>query len=303
MRITNSMMAQNLLLNIENTQTSMFDTQNQLSTGYKINQPSDDPVGTGNVMQLKNTLSTVGQWQKNASSALGVMNTTSSSLSSIISMVQRIRELAVQGTNDTLSASDRTALASQVDQITHQIQFTANTQSGDRYIFGGSNASQPPYVSGQTWAGNTDPVNFQLGNNYSVDTSVNGNQVFNTPTTGGEGLLSGSSTGTGGILADLSSALKNNNPSAISDTLSTLDSNIDNLTAINADLGARINSVTSLQQQLTTSSTNLQQSISSLQDTDMAQTISNFTQIQNTYNAALAVGAKIIQPSLVNFLT
>ena len=302
MRVTNTMMAQNLLLNIENTQTGMVNLQNQLSTGYKLNQPSDDPVATANVMQLQSTISTVGQWQQNASSALDLMKTTSSSLDNVISMVQQVQSLAVQGSSDTLTSSDRSALASQIDQIIGQLQSVANTQSGDRYIYSGTNSSQPPYQSGQAWAGNSDAVNFQVGNNLSIDTSVNGNQVFNTTNTGGEGLLSGSSTGTGGILEDLSTALKTDNTAGISATINTLQDNVDSLTAINADLGARINRLTSVQSQLTTSNTNLQQNVSDLRDTDMAQAITNFTQMQNTFNAALQVGAKIIEPSLVNYI-
>lgn len=302
MRITNSMLAQNLLRNLETAQNGMENIQNQLSTGYRINQPSDDPVGTENAMQLQSTISSVTQWQANANSALDFMKTTSSTLDGITSMVQRVRELAVQGASDTLSASDRTAIASEVDQIAGQIQITANAQSGDQYIFAGTNNAKPPFASGQIWAGNSEPVYFQLGNNLSIDTSANGDQVFNHPTTGGEGLLSGSQSGNGGILADLSTALKSNDQSKINAALSVLDANINNITSLSSDLGARINRVNSLQQQLSNTSANLQQNLSGIRDTDMAQAITQFTQMQNTYNSSLAVGAKIIEPSLVDFL-
>lgn len=309
MRITNNMMSQNLLNNLEAAQGRMDDLQNELSSGHKVTKPSDDPAGIENIIRMKSTLSSVGQWQSNASAALSIMNTTDSTMSNISSMMQRIRELTVQASSDTNTSADRQTIGQEVSQLTSQIQSLANTQVGNQYIFGGTRTDQPPLPAGSTtWQGNGQDVMYQVGSSLSLPISVNGNTLFNQPVT----LPDGSTTLPDGSTPDnlfntlnqLSTLL--NNPSTtgtqISDMLPSIDANQDNISALQADLGARTNRMQSISDQLDTTSNNLTQNISTIQDADLAKTITDFQNQQNVYKAALSVGAQIIQPSLVDFM-
>ena len=292
MRITNNILSQNLLRNLETAQGKMDQLQNQLSTGLRISKPSDDPVGIENAMRLKSNISSVEQWKSNADSAVEYMNTSDSILGDMTSMLQRVKELAVQGANGTLTTTDKGVVADEVDQIMDQLKMMANTQVGSRYIFSGTATDKELIpTDGSTSVANGNPVNFQVGNNKPIDISVNGQKLFGDNT-----------SGIVATLTNLSTALRANNSTDINTALGTIDTNIDNVIALRSELGARTNRITAIRDQLDSTSTNLQQNLSDIQDVDMAKTITDFTNQQNTYKAALAVGAQIIQPSLVDFM-
>lgn len=304
MRITNNMLSRNLLRNLEAAQGRMDELQNQMSTGHRISRPSDDPVGIENALRIKTNIAMVKQWSNNVNEALGYMNTTDSIMGEMTSMLQRIRELAVQGASDTTPPDARAGIATEVRQLAEQLRVVANTKIGTKYIFSGTNTAQEPMPTpSSSWQGNSDPVNFQVGNNVSVDITVDGQDLFTNETGGtvnGQGLFANSSFS--GVLDDLATALETNDTNGISASLDGLDQNIDKVLQLRAGLGARINRMTAIRDQLDATAYNLEQNLSDIQDADMAKTIVDFKNQENVFRAALSVGAQIIQPSLVDFM-
>lgn len=304
MRITNNMLSRNLLRNLEAAQGRMDELQNQMSTGHRISRPSDDPVGIENALRIKTNIAMVKQWSNNVNEALGYMNTTDSIMGEMTSMLQRIRELAVQGASDTTPPDARAGIATEVRQLAEQLRVVANTKIGTKYIFSGTNTAQEPMPTpSSSWQGNSDPVNFQVGNNVSVDITVDGQDLFTNETGGtvnGRGLFANSSFS--GVLDDLATALETNDTNGISASLDGLDQNIDKVLQLRAGLGARINRMTAIRDQLDATAYNLEQNLSDIQDADMAKTIVDFKNQENVFRAALSVGAQIIQPSLVDFM-
>ena len=292
MRITNNMLSRNLLRNLESAQGRMDQLQNQLSTNLRITKPSDDPVGIQKAMSLKSNISSVEQWKNNADEALSYMNATESTLGDVTSMLQRVRELAVQGANGTLSGDDKKSIANEVDQISEQLKLVANTQVGSKYIFSGTATNKQLQISsdGTVSQGNDQSVKFEVGNSLTIPISVNGQTLF------------GGTAGVFVTLSNLSAALKADSPTDITEALANIDGNIDSVSAHRTDLGARTNRMTAIREQLDSTSTNLQGSLSNIQDADIAKTISDFKSQENTYKAALSVGAQIIQPSLIDFI-
>jgi len=296
------MLSQSLLRNLEAAQGRVDHLQNQLSSGYRINRPSDDPAGIQNAMRLKSNISSVEQWKSNADAAIDYMNTTDGTLGEMTSMLQRVRELTVKGTNSTLSTEDRSAIADEVDQISDQLHMMANTQVGSKYIFSGAATDkeleiQDPVTkiwTSQVSQGNDQDVKFEVGNNLDLPISVKGQDLFYDSTSTPSGIFT--------TLSALSTALRSNDSDSIKDALGNVDSNINNVINLRSGLGARINRMTAIQSQLENTSTNLQTNLSSIQDADIAKTITDFTNQQNVYKAALSVGAQIIQLSLVDFM-
>ena len=293
MRVTNNMLSNNLLRNLESAQTKTDQLQNQLSSGHRINRPSDDPVGIQNAMRLKSNISSVEQWKSNADEASSYMNTTDSTMGEITSMLQRVKEITLQGANGTLSEVDRGAVADEVAQISDHLKTLANTQVGSKYIFSGTATDKKLIAEDGSFSleTNDSPVNFEVGNNLSIDISVNGKTLFGDST-----------SGIFATLSNLNTALRTNDAAGMDKALGDIDTDSDNVITLRTGLGARTNRMTALQEQLDYTSGNLQDSLSSIQDADMAKTITDFTNSQNVYKAALSVGAKIIQPSLVDFM-
>jgi flagellar hook-associated protein 3 FlgL len=118
----------------------------------------------------------------------------------------------------------------------------------------------------------------------------------------GKRLFGDASTGIVPALNDLVTSLRTKNTSGIERAMGALDDHISNVISVRADLGARTNRMISLSEQLESTIINLQSNLGDLRDLDMAKAITDLTNQQNVYQASLAVGAKIIQPSLIDFL-
>src|SRR4051794_37644809 len=117
MRITQQMMVDSMLRNVEQNQARTEDLQNQITSGSRIFKPSDDPIGVARAISLQDGLSQTQQYLRNIDQATAWLNTTDSALQAVSDSISRARELAVQAANDTLSSADRVAIKAEITQI------------------------------------------------------------------------------------------------------------------------------------------------------------------------------------------
>lgn len=286
MRITNLMLGQNLLRNLETAQNKMDEYQNQLSSGHRIFKPSDDPVGIETALRMKSTLSAVKQWKGNAEEGQAFLRTTDSALSDVMEMLQRARELTVQGATGTLSAEDRKKIAFEAQQITEQVGVIANTKLGSKYLFGGTNTEKP--WDGTTWTGNNGAIKFEVGSGSTVQINLDATSLFNG--------------GIFNVIGKLKTDLDNNDQQGLENDIAAIDAQLETVMAKRAEAGARSNRLETIAQQLDSTETNLTKNLSQVQDVDVAKVVVALNSQENVYRAALSVGARIIQPSLVDFL-
>lgn len=306
MRITEQMTATIILNDLNNSINQLQDTQTKLSSGHNINKPSDDPEGTVRVMALNTALSANAQYQKNINDATGWLQTTDQALANIGSALQRVRTLVIEGANATLSDTDRQALAQEVDQLINNVVDNANAAYGNRYIFGGNHTGSKPFSvsnntggepTGVTYSGDQGRLNYEISQGVTVQINVNADS-----STAGNIKVSDICGHLINIRNDLTGA-NGGNPDNLSGTdLSNLDNDINNLLSARASVGARLNRLSLSQSQAQTADLNLTQAKSNIYDVDLAKTITDFNMQQNAYQAALNVAARIIQPSLVDFL-
>jgi flagellar hook-associated protein 3 FlgL len=303
-RVTQQMTASNLLANINQSLDRLNTTQLELSTGKKINQPSDDPYGTSLTLQLNNQLSNLTSYSNNVTDGTGWAQAGNAALSDITNAVQRIRELVVQASNGSQSQTDMSADAAEVNQLIDQVKQDANTQYNGQYIFSGAATSTEPYQAGSNdaYAGDTGQVTRQICPNTSLAVNANLSGVLGTGQT-----TSGQSAGDGKLLntlRNIANDMQSGNASALSGTdLSQLDTNLGSLTGLTADLGATTNRLQMAASRIQTLQASDAQSLSNTQDADMAQTEVDFSTQQAALTAALQAGAKIVQQSLMDFLS
>ena len=303
-RITQQMTAQNLLSNINQALDRIDTTQQELSTGKKINQPSDNPYGTSLALQLNNQIANLNSYSNNVTDGTGWAQAGNAALSDITNAVQRIRELVVQASNGTQTQADMTAGAAEVNQLIDQIKQDANTQYNGQYIFSGSATTTAPYSSGSgdAYAGDTGQVTRQIGPNSSLAVNANLSSVLGTGQT-----VSGQPAGDGKLLNTLRNIvddMKSGNANALSATdLSQLDTNFGNLNGLTADMGATTDRLQMAASRIQTLQASDAQSLSNTQDADMAATEVNFSTEQAALTAALQAGAHIVQRSLMDFLS
>lgn len=160
MRVSNKMIYSNFSYNFMKSEEAIHKKTNQISTGRRIGQPSDDPVGTARAMDFRTRGTEMAQYIDNSERAVSWLNCTDDALMSVTTYLQRVRELTIAGSNGSLTAQAREAYANEIDVIRDGIMQIANTTIDTRYIFGGEKLLEAPYQPRNNVTGNV--INFEL---------------------------------------------------------------------------------------------------------------------------------------------
>jgi len=298
MRVTQNLMSNRVLQNLNRNMEQMDKLNFQLSSGKQFSKPSDDPAGVVKVMKLGSAINALDHFNANSDQAEGLLNTTEGALADLTNIINRVRELAVQGTNGTLDNSERHAISIEIGQLREQVKSIANIDQGGKYIFAGTNFNVPPWDAskppGSEWQGNDQSIKYQVGESSFVEVNVPGGSIFTQAPVGGQSLMA--------ALDSLMTNLDSGNFSGIGQGITDMQANLENVIKIRADVGARSNRVDMTKNRLEDMTNNLQNLLSKAQDIDMAEVITQLKSQDSTYRAALASGAQIIQPSLLDFL-
>ncbi|MNW38021.1 Flagellin [compost metagenome] len=305
MRITNNMMSSQLMLNLNRNAQRMSDTQTQLATGRKINKPSDDPVGITYSLRYRGELSSNGQYQKNVDSAISWLDFNDTVLGQAGDVIQRLRELAVKGATDTNPQSALDSIEKEVGQLKEQLIDISNSQLNGKFVFNGQTYDKQPYTFPLNADGTHDTtgattietdkgaVNYVVGDNVTLPINVTGNEVFGS-STDADNLF--------GIFDSVMSALSSGDTKKVSSELGNIDSRIEKVLKARSETGAKTNRVELMQNRLGDLETNLTSLQSKTEDADYSELLVKSKIQENIYNASLSAGAKIISPSLVDFL-
>jgi flagellar hook-associated protein 3 FlgL len=302
-RITQQMSQQLVISDINQSLDQLATTQQQLSSGKKINQPSDDPYGTNLTLQLNGQLAQLNNYTSNISDGTAWAQTATSALSSIDSMVQRARELTVQAANGTNSTAQTQASAAEVNQLITAIKQAANTQYNGQYIFSGTSVQTAPYQTGSTdtYQGGSGAINRTIGPGATVQINSDISAVLGSgQTTAGQPAGDGKLLNT---LRNIADDMQSGNTTALSGDLTGLDSNFNQLTQVEANVGAVTDQLNMASSRISALQLSETQVLSNTQDADIATTETNFSTQQAALTAALQAGASIVHQSLMNFLS
>ena len=301
MRVTQTMLTDTTVTNVENNLQSLLNIQEQLSTGKSINQPSDNPVGFSQVMSLSAAIDANSQYKANAQGAIDWLNTTDSALQEGESVMARLRQLTVQASSDTLTQSDRSAIADEVDQLNQQMQQIGNTQLNGEYIFAGTDVQHQPYPATGTGSNNTDAISLEMGDSISVQYNTLGTDVFGSTATSGGTPVDPTNIFT--LMTNLSTALRANDTNTIQSILPQLDQRNAQIVGQQSIVGAKVNRLNLLSSRIDDQNLNLGNLKSQTGDADMASLITQLNQENSVYQASLAAGARMIEPTLMNYLS
>lgn len=129
-----------------NTQRSrLSNLQEQLTTGKRINRPSDDPSGAEMVLNLRTSQTEVEQFQRSNQTAAQKLSAADDKLNSYQTLLERVRTLVTQGLSDTTTQAARNAIATEIEGLRSRILSVANSTNGDEYLFGGTRQTAPPF--------------------------------------------------------------------------------------------------------------------------------------------------------------
>lgn len=296
MRVTDGMLMTNFLNNYHNNLEKLQKNQNMLSTGKKISRPSDDPVAVATSLRIRTDMARNDAYTKNADYAKSWLDITDSALNQLGDLLQRTRELAVQGANGTLTQADMQKMANEIEQLKAQMIQVGNTQYNGRYIFAGFKTTTQPFSEdNNSYNGDNGLIEFEVGaGGNKIAVNVPGDKVFDVDLTGTSQLLV--------MMDNLKSALDSGDHQAVSNLIVDVDKQMENVLAVRAEVGAKSNRIDLIQNRLQDDNYNFTALLSKSEDADLAQVITNLKMDENVYRASLAAGARIMQPSLIDFL-
>jgi flagellar hook-associated protein 3 FlgL len=291
-RVTQSMMSRHSVDAMQTSLSRLARLQEQLSTGRALNRPSDSPTVTTSAMRIRSSLTDVRQYGRNAEDGNGWLSTIDAALGNANDQVLRARDLALQGANEGVSGQTaRDALAAEVDQIRAGLINTANSDYLGRPVFGGVTAGPDAYDATGSYVGTPGAVNRTVADGTSVRVDVDGNAAFGP---------AGSSVFD--HLSALATALRAGDQVTISASITALAGDRDRITTTQAEVGSRQNRVETAIQAAADNELRLRTSLSTVENADLPKTIVDLQMQQVAYQASLGATARVMQPSLLDFL-
>jgi flagellar hook-associated protein 3 FlgL len=302
-RVTQRMMTERSLTSVETGLNRMSQAQEQLSTGKRINRPSDDPTGTTTALRARAAVAEQAQYQRNAQDGVAWLTTIDSAIQGVSSEVQRAYTLAIQGANTgSNGATAENAIADEIDQIKQGVLSLANTAYLGRPVFGGTTTGSVAFqadASGTvTYAGNGNTADGEVNRRVGADTVVrvdsDGTKVFGDD---GDSVFD--------HLDQLSQALRANpaDSTQIQASIGKLHDDLTRLSSAAANEGARMNQITQASNVASANQLAMQKAQSDAEDVDVAEATINLQTQSNAYQAALMAVSKTSQRSLLDFLS
>lgn len=294
MRVTTTTMLNTFMRNLSRSNDRLERIQQQLTTGKRLSRPSDDPPAVGRALAYRGSIAAGEQYLRTIDQSLAWLNSTDSTLDSIGQLLHRARELAVQGANDTAAASQRDAIAGEVDQIIEQLVVFGNASLRGQRLFAGLATDTDPFtasgtpITSVTWSGDTGQMLREFDVGVTMPINVTGDRfmpaIFDALIELRDDLLAGNSTEIGG--ADLQA----------------IDDGFDDLLIVRGEVGARTNRLENVRERQELLQVRMTELLSSVEDVDMVEAISQAALQETVYRAALQAGAKSLQESLLDYL-
>jgi flagellar hook-associated protein 3 FlgL len=299
MRVTNGTLLRNFLNDMHSNLQNMSKYEEQLSTGQEYKRPSDNPFGVVKSIGLNSSITRNNQYLSNIQDSTDWLNTTDTAVGQINDSLQRVRELLVASANGTNTQDELNANKAEITQKIQEIVQIGNSSFDGRYIFGGTATTNPPFTANPdgslSFAGNGNNINREISPNVALSINVSGQQVL----TGNASSPVDLSTTLKGIITALSTG---DHASMSGNLLGAVQDNINNLLRLRAEVGAKQNRMDSAQAKNEEETSNLTEILTKTSDIDIAEKTIQFKTAESVYQASLMTGAKIIQPSLLDFL-
>jgi flagellar hook-associated protein 3 FlgL len=289
MRISTSQIFRQSVDAMLEKQRELSKTELQVASGKRILNPSDDPSASVRILDLQEAQQRLVQYQRNAEVAVAKLDQEETALQSMGNLLQRVRELTVQGNSDPVGAEGRAAIATEIRQHIDSFLQLANTQDANgEYIFAGFQSQTRPFEpngsGGFNYVGDSGQRMVKIGDSREVAIGDPG----------------GSLEAIGGVLNTLAANLEagNGDPNALND----IDTAITGLLGTRAKVGARMNAIDDQKNANDAFELAVTKVRSSLEDLDYAEAISRFNQQLTALQASQQSFIKIQDLSLFNFL-
>ncbi|TFD60269.1 flagellar hook-associated protein 3 [Cryobacterium suzukii] len=301
-RVTNQTQMRAAQRNLQDNLTQLARLQEQASTLKTINRSSDDPTAAAAAMSVRAEIRAVDQYSSNADNGNDWLTTIDSALSSATDIMNRVRDLTVQGANSgALTDAAREAIAVELEGLKTDLATQANTTFLGRSVFAGNSDDATAFIlrgsnpATYEYMGGAGSVERRISATSTVRVDADGGAIFDTPTSVGSGSVFD-------LLDNIVGDLRSPTPVDVGARLTTIDERMAVMVGQHTDVGARQVQIERAQSTLLEKAGTLDAQRSGIEDADLGQVILDLKLQEMTYQAALAVTARVLQPTLMDFL-
>jgi flagellar hook-associated protein 3 FlgL len=286
--------------NVQQLKGEILDMQNQISTGKQLSVPSEDPVSFSNLAMLKARGARISQYENNITAIRQRLSLEDSTMTQVNAILTRVRELAIQGSNDTLSKSDRKTIGLEISTLSEMLIGLANTTDADnKPLFSGAKVDRLPFER------DAEGKVVYYGDSTKIEQSISDSNALTVNSTGDDVFLSvdtpdGSRKSLFDIVDSVAATLKRgDSPTAqLGDVVATLD----HVTGSQTITGSRMSSVDYEYDHLMVDKLTTTSRISTLEDTDIETAVTKLKQRMTSLEAAQSAFVRITDLSLFNYL-
>jgi flagellar hook-associated protein 3 FlgL len=288
MRVTNSMMTATVKRNLFRQAEQLANKQETMASGKRINRPSDDPLGYGKVLDYRKTLTSLGQYDRNIQNAKNRTEFIETTLGGVEELMVDAKNWAV---NQFASASmDREAAITSVQNIREQMLQMSNSKMGNVYVFAGFQTLTPPFASDGTYNGDNGYYSVMTADNMEMQVEADGSRIFQ----GAEDVFD--------ALDQLIVGLQTDDVALIHDQIGRFEQAQDQVQMVRAESGAKYQQLQLVEQQTAKLKLTFEEMMDSTEKANIEETVIDFNNQELAYELALNAAAKIIQPTLMDFL-
>ncbi len=287
MRVTNRSIYGAIKYNLGKISEELNKSNRIVSTGKRITNLSDDPVGLTQVLNIKSSLSNMDQLGRNITLGKTWLSASESALGHVQDLISEAKSLAIQMSNATMGQAERVSGAATIQQMLEEIVSLANTETSGRYIFAGSKTDTTPFDQGGTYNGDNNAFTIKIGKDATIQAGSDGEAVFGDIFT---------------TFSDLKTALESNDIGGIQSAMSNLDNDFDNITVKISEIGSkmiRMEIKENIFQDLKITNTDR---LSKIEDADIIEAITDLKKTELAYQVAMASSAKVMELNLFNYL-
>lgn len=296
-RVTNTTLSAMLQADLQRAARRMADSEGRISSGKAVTRPSDDPSATLRALDTRADLRHQAQYERNASDAAGWLNTADSTLLSTVERLTRARDVLVGAVNAGVDQVARNASAGEVESIRSELIGLANTTYLGRPVFAGAASTTTAYSAAGEYRGDAAAVVRSVGPGSDLQVNLSGETVY--------GVRDAGDPANGDlfqVLERVAADLRAGDVAEAAKGLTRVDAAMSRIGECQAALGTRSRQLEALNERNASLVIDLRTGLSEVEDIDYAQAVIEVKTQEMAYNAALSVTAKVIQPTLLDFL-
>jgi flagellar hook-associated protein 3 FlgL len=295
MRVTQNITTNNFISSIHKQNESLLKVQKQISSQKRINKISDDPIGMGHVLGYRSNLAVIDQYEKNITQGITRLKINESTLDFAAELVDLAKKIADDHSGSGVSLEERQVAAYQVRELNDQILQLANSKFEGNYIFSGHATNTPPFVADGTYGGDTGKARIMIAENVEVNIEADGSTIFGDDSAGVFVEMQNLITGLGNTdLAAGSAQIK-----ASIDPLFNAREQINNKRTENASIFYRLEATQNYWSNL---KPKVNEALARTEEVDITRAVLELKNLELAYQTTLATAARIIQPTLMDFL-